>query len=85
MISAAPATAQHVSTAIAVVAPAPEKYAVDRSSVPLAPCGNSWPRVPQPRGSISGALASPDSGLPSSIATAELVPPVELFQQTLKC
>jgi hypothetical protein len=41
MINTAPATAQQVSTTIAVVAPAPEKYAVDRSSVPLAPCGNN--------------------------------------------
>ena len=33
------AIAQHVSTAIAVVAPAPSKNAVDRSNVALALCG----------------------------------------------
>ena len=64
--STAPATAQQVSTTIALPAPAPSKNAVDRSSVALAPCGINCPKSPQPLGSISGALLSPDSGLPSS-------------------
>ena len=55
-----PAAAQAASTTTAVPAPAPAKYALDRSSVPLAPCGNYWPNVPQPLGSISGAPANPD-------------------------
>src|SRR5689334_21208209 len=59
---------QQLSTVIAVVAPAPSKNAVDRSNVAVAPWGNHWPTVPQPLGSISGALLSPDSGLPSSTA-----------------
>ena len=68
--STAPTTAQHVSTTTAVVAPAPEKYAVERNSVALAPCGNNCPNSPQPRGSSSGALFRPDSGLPSSNASS---------------
>ena len=39
-ISPAPATAQQVSTTIAIVEPAPPKNAVERSSVAFAPCGN---------------------------------------------
>lgn len=32
--------------------------------------GSSWPSVPHPDGNSSGALVSPDSGLPSNIMTA---------------
>src|SRR3954451_1245108 len=63
-----PTTAQQVSTAIAVLAPAPSKNAVERSRLALAPWGRNWPRVPQPLGSNSGALVNPDSGFPTSKA-----------------
>jgi len=72
-----PDTRHAPSTQPETAAPAPSKKATERSSVPPAPGGRSWPTAPQGCGSSSGAEVSPESGLPSrnTASAASTTPP----------
>src|SRR5439155_4908658 len=63
-VSASPARPQPISTQSGPADRAPSKNATERSRLPPAPGGSSWPIAPHGLGSSSGAVVSPEIGLP---------------------